>query len=181
MIMRTMSILTLALCATAGPLLAQRPGFERLQELRLHRLRTAVELDQEQAKAVEESMEAVRRAERDARERERTAIERIRTALRDEPVNQDAIRESLEALEREREGVARVRREQAERLKQRLSPEQQAKLLFFNRQFDQRLRELMAHRRGPAMGPEMRRGPGMRGPGPRGRALRGPDVPPERP
>ena len=171
MMMRTISILILALLATAGTTLAQRPGFERLHELRMNRLRHAVELDAEQARLVEESMEAVRQAEREAHERERAAIEKIRAALRAEPVDQEAIRGALEALERERDAVARVRREQSERLKHRLTPEQQAKLLFFNRQFDQRLRELVAQRRGPAGGPGRhglrqgpRRGPGMPAP-----------------
>jgi Spy/CpxP family protein refolding chaperone len=159
MIPRTFPIITLVLVAAVAPLAAQQPD-EQLQDLRMKRLREALRLEEDQAAAVAEAMEEVRRAEREGRQRERAALERLRSSLQADPVNQEAVREALNAIDAEREAIARVRREQADRLKQRLTPEQQAKLMLFNRQFEQRLRELMVERRG---GPRMGR-PGM-GPG----------------
>ena len=178
MIPRTLSILTLILVAVAAPLAAQEPQ-EQLQDLRMKRLREALRLEEEQASAVAESMEEVRRAEREGRQRERAALEQLRSLLQAEPVNQEAVREALEAIEAEREAIARVRREQADRLKQRLTPEQQGKLMLFNRQFEQRLRQLMVERRG---GPRMGRpgmGPGRHGLGPRQGPVRRRGAPPD--
>lgn len=185
--MRAIPILILTLLAAAAPALAQQPGAdakrpghemrrpspERLQELRLQRMREALQLDEQQAAALAQSMEQMHRAFRESRENERAQIERLRSALRAEPVDQATIKDALAAIERERETMARAHREQGERLKQQLTPEQQAKLLLFNHQFEHRVRELMSERRdGPRMrgGSGMRpRGPGM-GPGPRGDA-----------
>jgi Spy/CpxP family protein refolding chaperone len=168
----TVAIVAAALLLGVAPLVAQTQD-ERLERLRMERLRTALELDEADAQAVQQAMEEVRRAHRESAERERQAFERLRQTLRSEPVDQDAVRQALEAIEREHEVVAQARRQQAERLKQRLTPEQQAKVLLFNRSFDHRLRQLMAQRRGGPMGrPGMRQGPGMRrGPGMRGQGL----------
>jgi Spy/CpxP family protein refolding chaperone len=166
---RTITICALALAATVAPLAGQEPG-ERLERLRMERLRSQLELDEGQAQAVQEAMEEVRRAHHESMEREREAFERIRQALRSEPVDQQSIAAALDAIEHEREALVEARRQESERLKQRLTPEQRAKLLIFNRMFEERARELMAQRRG-GPGHGFRQGPGMRGPrmrGPRG-------------
>lgn len=144
--MRTISMAA-ALVLLAVPLRAQEPD-QRLDQLRTDRMKQALELNDEQAAAVAQAMAEVHRVTREAHAREQQAFERLRTALGSTPVNQDVVRGELQAIEREREAIASARREQARRLEQRLTPEQQAKLLLFNRQFDERLRQLVSHRRG---------------------------------
>jgi Spy/CpxP family protein refolding chaperone len=140
---------SLFLLAAATPLAGQRPA-ERLEELRMRRLQDALRLDDEEAAVVAGAMEEVRRVEREARRRELAALGRLRAALQSDPVDQVAIREALDAIDAERETIVRVRREQAERLEQRLTPEQRGKLMLFNRQFEHRLRALLIERRGSA-------------------------------
>ncbi len=159
-------MLAAALALVAAPVLAQEPN-ERLERLRIERMQEALELTEEQAVAVAQSMEDGRRAMEESRQREREAMERLRAALRSESPDQGALQESIAAIERERETAVRTHREQAERLRQQLNVEQQAKLMLFTREFDTRLRELVHQRRGgqrPGMAPGPRGQDGVRGP-----------------
>jgi septal ring factor EnvC (AmiA/AmiB activator) len=167
-------LLAAALALVAVPALAQEPD-ERLERLRLERMQQALELSAEQAQAVSQSMDELRRAMEESRRREREAMEEMRSALRDEPVDQGELQESIAAIEREREAAVRAHREQAERLRQQLNVEQQAKLMLFNREFDTRLRELV-RQRGGAPRPGMAPGPGRGRPGVAPRPNRGPGV-----
>jgi Spy/CpxP family protein refolding chaperone len=139
--------MAIALMLLAVPLRAQEPN-QSLEQLRTDRMKQALELNDEQAAAVAQAMAEVHRVTREAHAREQQSFERLRTALSSASVDQDVVRAELQAIEREREVIASVRREQARRLEQRLTPEQQAKLLLFNRQFDERLRQLVSQRRG---------------------------------
>lgn len=168
--------------ACAGPLAAQEapsppphphPPHERLETLRLERMRHALALNDEQLRELRESLEASRRESREALARHEEAIRRLREELRREPVDQEAVGRALDALDAHRDEMARLRSQREQRLERILSPEQRAKFLLFNRQFDHRLRELIVKRRhdGPARpghpGRRIRRpaGPGEDGPG----------------
>ncbi|HUP00407.1 MAG TPA: periplasmic heavy metal sensor [Gemmatimonadota bacterium] len=160
------------LALTAAPLIAQEaperrpprqapapPALERLERFRIERLQEALELNDEQARTLRESMEAAGRAYRQALVQQREAMERLRRELRSQPVERDALDRALEALENERRTLERLREEERGDIERLLTPEQRAKFLLFNRQFDERLRELITKRRqGSAPG-----APGLRG------------------
>lgn len=171
----------LALGLSAAPLTGQErpappdapgapPALERLERLRFERMQEALKLNEVQMQTLRENMEAVRRAQRDALEQQRQTMERLRQALQSEPVEEEAVRRALEALETQRETMERQREGMRQQLEQSLTAEQRAKLLLFNRQFDDRLRALMDKRRSghaPGAGPGSPRGqgqPGLRGP-----------------
>jgi len=185
-ILRT-TMLATGLILAAFPLLAQEPRerpepgerHERLEQIRIERMREALELTEQQAAEVARAMDEVQRTMRESREREREALVRLRANLRSDSPDQNALRESIAAIEREREAIAGARRQEADRLRQQLNVEQQAKLMLFTRQFDERLRQLVHGRGGPQQGMRQRAMPGhaqgMRGREP-GRAPGAPGV-----
>lgn len=170
--------LLLALAAPAAAQEGPPPGpggpppevVERLDRVRMERMKEALDLTEEETRAIATRMREHRERMREAMEGQREAMERLRSALRSDPVDQSAIARSMEAMERQREALEALRERQREELGEGLTPEKRAKLMFFNERFDQRLRELMARRRmggpgDPGPGPGMRPGPGLRGPG----------------
>lgn len=139
----------------AAPLTAQQPPqVDRLEALRLQRMKEALELNEEQMQALRSSFEELRLRHRELREGDRAAMERLRQALQSEPVDEAAVGEALQAIEDRRAEAGRFRAEHDRRLAEILGPEQRGRLLLFNHQFDARLKELIARRRG---------GPGARG------------------
>lgn len=165
------AIAALALIPPAGHLAAQEPGVERLERLRLERMRDALELTEQQAAELTERMEENRENMREAMEAHRAAMTALREDLREEPVDQNAVDRALVEVESRRQAMGRLREEQHERTIASLTPEQRAKMLLFSREFDGHLRELMARHRAPR--PEMRGGPAPRGQAP-GIRRRGP-------
>lgn len=171
-ILRRAALAAPLVLATALPLAAQEPPpappppGERIERLRLERLREALDLTGDQVATLERQMEQSREAARRARERMARAEEELRRALAAEPADETGLRRALEALESERDALHARQRAHREALAGSLSAEQRARLHLFNRRFDERLRELV-HRRGGAL-----RRPGPPGAGPRAPAFR---------
>ena len=138
------------------------PGLERLEQLRLQHMREALQLDEKQMQALRGSMEEARRAQRQAMEEHREAMERLQKELRSGSADEDAVRDALQALEGERRTMERLREDHRLQMERLFTPEQRAKFLLFNHRFDERLRELMAKRRG-AIGAAPRGRQGFRG------------------
>lgn len=148
---RAAALAAALLLALVGPLAAQErpPSAERLERMRMERLRQTLELDRQEAAALERQMGENRRAVREARARMADAERELRLALRNRPPDRRAIEHSLRSLEAERQALQRRHEAHERALAATLTPEQRAKLLLFNQQFDRRLRELM-DRRGSA-------------------------------
>lgn len=149
-------IFALALAAT--PLAAQEPppgpppGVERLERLRLERMQRVLDLTDREIAAVERQMDENRESMRSAMEAQRDAMERLREEIGDEPVDQEAVRRALADVEARREAIERLRDEHHARIAESLTPEQQAKLLFFSHEFEGRLHELIQRHRAPGQG-----------------------------
>ena len=133
----------------AAPRQRQAPAVERLEALRYERLQAALELSDEQTRALRRLVTANREALRESMEREQAAVQALERTLAGEPVDEEALARSLDAVEAARTDMERLRREQIEGLSRVLTPEQRARYLLFNRRFDARLRELIEERRAP--------------------------------
>lgn len=140
---------------------------ERLEKVRMERMRAALELTEREVEAIRARMEEHREQMRDALEAQRRAMERLHEALREEPVDQQQVARALEAVERERDRTRTVRDRHRDEVGHDLSPEKRAKMMLFNERFERRLRELMAGRNAPGIGrPTPGRAPGPRAPQP---------------
>jgi len=145
----------------AGP-----PPIERLERLRLERMKESLGLSEEQTETLRRQLDENRAAVSESFERQHAAMEALHESLKDEPADQDALRRALADVEAAREEMERLREQQIADLRRTLTIEQRAKFLLFNRQFDLRLRELVErhHGRGaaagepgaPSKGPEQR-------------------------
>lgn len=191
---RTIWIVGVALATVASAAPAQQrrgaapsprsPSFAQdLHDIRIHRLQDALELSDETAEALREEMERRREAHREALETRREALRDLRETLSEDPVRESEVARALERLEEHHESIRRLQREHHDRLGEILTPSQRARLLVFNRRFDERLREMLHQRRGerPPVGPRAsRRGTDRRSappdPGLRGRAPDEPEV-----
>lgn len=168
---RSVQVLILALALAARPAAAQvAPDVQRLEELRLQRMKDALSLTEEEMDSLRTALEEIRGESRRLRETQREAMEALREALRREPPDGEALGRALESLEGRRAETERLREEHRRRLSDVLGPEQRARFLLFNHHFNSRLRELMERRLGapPAAGrrgiplpppPADRRGP----------------------
>jgi Spy/CpxP family protein refolding chaperone len=167
--------LILLLTLAAAPAFAQEPpDVHRLEELRFRRMQEALSLTPEQVESLRSTMEALRERALGLRKSEIESMEGLREALRRKPIDGTALARALESLEERRAEAERLRAEHRQRLDELLGAEQRARLLLFNRHFDDRLRELIDRRRGPGAGPG-RPGspPGLRGEGWLEQRLRG--------
>lgn len=135
---------------TGSPVVAQqgRPDAEQLEQLRFERMKQALDLTDEQAEELRQAFQEGHQAHVEARARERAATDRLMEALRQDPVDQGTVERALQAVQNEREASARMREDRIERAGRSLTPEQRAKFLLFNQQFDRRLQELIARRQG---------------------------------
>lgn len=190
--MRTIWIVGVALATVVSAAPAQEgrgparspgppPFAQDLHDIRIHRLQDALELSDEAAEALREEMERSRGAHREALETRREALRELRETLSEDPVRESEVARALERLEEHHDSIRRLQREHHDRLSEILTPSQRARLLVFNRRFDERLREMLHQRRGerPPVGPRasrprMNRRSAPPAPGLRGRA---PDAP----
>ncbi|MCK5439084.1 MAG: periplasmic heavy metal sensor [Gemmatimonadetes bacterium] len=144
-------LIVIALGLSGSPLIGQEvdtpAGVEQLERVRLERLQKALELNDREARELETVMLEFRRQNRQAAAERRRATQRLQQALQEEPVNDDEVRRALDQVEAQRHTTERLREQQRQRLGQLLTPQQRAKFMLFNRQFDARLRQLMAQRR----------------------------------
>lgn len=144
-------LIVVALGLSSVPLIGQKVdtpvGVERLERLRLERLQKALELNDREARELEAVMRDFRHQNRETIAERRRATQRLQQALRKEPVNDDEVRQALDQVEVQRRTTERLRTQQRQRLGQLLTLQQRAKFMLFNRQFDARLRQLMAQRR----------------------------------
>ncbi|HEY7471998.1 MAG TPA: periplasmic heavy metal sensor [Gemmatimonadota bacterium] len=131
-----------------------RPGIERLERLRLERLHDALDLTEEQAATLTAQMERSHTAMRESFRRQTEAMEAVEKSLAANPVDQEALRRALADVEAAREEMERERERHMAELGRTLTPEQRAKFLVFNRQFEVRLRELVEKHRGRGHGEE---------------------------
>lgn len=152
MLRRRLTILMPLLLAAAPAVAQEPPDVRRLEALRLERMREALDLTEEQIRALRSGTEELRRRGEELRRGQRQSMERLGQALRSEPVDEAAVAEALESVERRRAEVERLRAEHRRRLAEVLNPEQRARFLLFNHHFDSRLRELIQRRRGAAPG-----------------------------
>jgi Spy/CpxP family protein refolding chaperone len=144
-------LIVVALGLWGGPSIAQqadRPtDIGRLERARLERLQGLLELNDHQTSELEAVMRDFRRQNQEAGAERRQAMQRLRQALAKEPVNDDEVRSALDQLETQRRSTERLHEQQRQRLGQLLTPQQRAKFMLFNEQFDARVRQLMAERR----------------------------------
>ena len=165
------------LLATMLPLAAQEraapppPPHERIERLRLERRHQSLGLTGEQTETLRRHMERSHQAMRASFERQREAMATLEKTLAERPPDEAALRRALADVETAREAMEREREQHMAELSRTLTPEQRARFLLFNREFDSRLRELVErHRHG-------REGDAAHGAPPPQRALpgRGPD------
>jgi len=157
--MKNVFLLILALSAGATAAVAQEAtppggpeGLERLNQIRMQRMRQALGLDEAQAQELGQAFEENRRAQMQARLDHQASMLRVRRELAGDPVDQNAVRSALDDVERNQQAIQQLHDEHQRRLATSLNPEQRAKLMLFNEQFESRLRELVHRRGGPGAG-----------------------------
>lgn len=166
MTIRIGSIAGALLLVASLPLAAQErtappgpPPIERLERLRFERLQETLELSEEQTETLRQQMERSHESMRESFDRQREAMDALEESLAEEPVDQEALQRTLADVETAREQMERHREQHMAELGRTLTPEQRAKFLLFNRQFDSRLREIVERHRGRGPGPPD--GPGL--------------------
>jgi Spy/CpxP family protein refolding chaperone len=137
----------------------ERPAIERLERLRLERLHDALDLTEEQAATLHAQMERSHTVMRESFRRQTEAMAALEKSLAARPVDHEALRRALADVESAREQMERERERHMAELGRTLTPEQRAKFLLFNRQFEDRLRELVDKHRGRGHGEEGGHGP----------------------
>jgi len=161
-------LIVFALGLSGGPSIAQevdRPAdIERLDRARLERLQELLELNDREASELQAVMRDFRRQNRGAATERRQATQRLRQTLGNGPVNDDEVRQALDEVEAQRRSTERLREQQRQRLGQLLTPQQRAKFMLFNQQFDARVRQLMAERRSDRQQDQRRDQRGVRQP-----------------
>jgi Spy/CpxP family protein refolding chaperone len=125
-----------------------RPAIERLERLRVERMHDALGLTEEQTATLHAQMERSHTALRESFHRQSAAMEALEKSLAAHPVDQKALRRALAEVESARAQMESERERHMAELARTLTPEQRAKFLLFNRQFDARLRELVDRHRG---------------------------------
>jgi Spy/CpxP family protein refolding chaperone len=177
-------LIVIALGFSGGPSIAQevdtlsRARVEQLEQLRIRRLQNALELNDREARELEAVMRDFRRQDRDTAFKRRDATQRLRQVLGQEPVNDNEVSRALDEVEAQRRATERLREQQRQRLGQLLTPQQRAKFMLFNRQFDARLRQLMAERRSDRQQDQRRDQRGVRQPRGSNALQNQPDRPP---
>jgi Spy/CpxP family protein refolding chaperone len=177
-------LIVIALGFSGGPSIAQevdtlsRARVEQLEQLRIRRLQNALELNDREARELEAVMRDFRRQDRDTAVKRRDATQRLRQVLGQEPVNDNEVSRALDEVEAQRRATERLREQQRQRLGQLLTPQQRAKFMLFNRQFDARLRQLMAERRSDRQQDQRRDQRGVRQPRGSNALQNQPDRPP---
>ena len=136
----------------------------QLERARLERLQGLLELNDRETIELEAVMRDFRRQNREAGVERRQAMQRVRQALAREPVDDDEVRRALDQLEAQRRSTELLREQQRQRLGQLLTPQQRAKFMLFNEQFDARVRQLMAERRSDRQQDQRRDQRGVRQP-----------------
>lgn len=138
-------------------------AIERLERVRMERMKRALDLTDEEAAAIRSRMKRHRTEMLRAMAEQREAMERLQRALHDEPVDQREVARALEAVERQRGRMRAMHDDHREQIGRDLTPEQRARMMLFNQRFEHRLRELMARHRAPRMDrPMPGRSPGAR-------------------
>ena len=161
-------LIVVALGLSGSPSIAQEsdrpPDIGRLERARLERLQGLLELNDRQTSELEAVMRDFRRQNQEAGAERRRAMQGLRQALGREPVDDEEVRRALDRLEAQRRSTERLREQQRQRLGQLLTPQQHAKFMLFNEQFDARVRQLMAERRSDRQQDQRRDQRGVRQP-----------------
>lgn len=161
-------LIVVALGLSGSPSIAQEsdrpPDIGRLERARLERLQGLLELNDRQTSELEAAMRDFRRQNQEAGAERRRAMQGLRQALGREPVDDEEVRRALDRLEAQRRSTERLREQQRQRLGQLLTPQQRAKFMLFNEQFDARVRQLMAERRSDRQQDQRRDQRGVRQP-----------------
>lgn len=146
---RTAVTLLLLAAGTANAQQTDLPpaALERLERVRMERLREALELDEATARELGRLMQNFRRERHEAALAQRSATQTLQRTLQRRPVDENEVSRALEALERSRRSAHELGQRQLAELGRVLSPSQRAKFLLFNRQFDERLRQELVKRR----------------------------------
>jgi len=125
----------------------------RLEDLRRRRMAEFLELDEEQAEALERELGAFRRQHEELRRERRRLMEELRRTLGAESAQlrerlrdlrgdeKAALRDQLDALRRNAEARERALSELRQRLSRDLTLEQQARLQLFAERFQKQLQE----------------------------------------
>ena len=150
-----------------------RPPDEKREEVRkkvealwVWKITEELTLDEETAAKLLPSVSSLRKKHWALRKDIRGAMHELRDHLESQPPDQKKLVTMINRIERSRIEMHRLREQEFKTMRRFLTPEQQARYLFFQRQFRREMRRMIFRARGEGRGMQGKRGgtgPGWQG------------------